>query len=147
VVNKADDRVYGTLAFGVAGTAMGSFRMLDAATLEAVIAFVRALPTVEASREQWKVRPGNEGRGASAYAANCAKCHGVHGEGPEAPALDHPSFQAGMSDGQLAATIIRGRPATEMPSFGVVGPDHARLSPDDVADVVAFVRTLAKKRL
>jgi mono/diheme cytochrome c family protein len=141
VVNKADDRVYGTLSAGVQGTAMGSFKALDAGSMHAVIAHVRALPSVNAEREKWAPKAGDAGRGETVFAASCAKCHGDKGEGREGPALRNPALLSAMSDGQMAATIIRGRSGTTMPAFGAAGPDWVRLGPDHVQDVIAFIRS------
>jgi mono/diheme cytochrome c family protein len=145
VVNKADDRIYGTLTFGVQGTAMGSFRTLDAKTLRAVIAHVRTMPSVDVLREKWSTRPGDKARGAPLYEKHCARCHGLHGEGGEAPQLSSGALLSAISDGQLAATIIRGRAGTLMPGFGVEATDHAKLSADEVQDVVAHLRSLSSK--
>jgi mono/diheme cytochrome c family protein len=137
-----DSRIYGTVTNGVAGTAMGSFRRLDAVSLRSLISTVRNLPRLEVKRTGWTARVGDRTKGAEAFGRYCSKCHGPRGEGPEAPALANPAFLASASDGYLTATILRGRGATKMPHFGVVEADHPRLSPDQVADLVAFVRTL-----
>jgi mono/diheme cytochrome c family protein len=142
-VTGDDSRIYGTVTTGVAGTAMGSFRSLDAAALRSLIAAVRALPPVEAKRTGWTPRAGDAQKGAETFAKYCVKCHGPHGEGPEAPALANPAFLASATDGYLTATILRGRGATKMPHFGVAEAEHPRLSPDAVVDVVAFIRSFS----
>ncbi len=139
---KDDSRVFGTLTVGVAGTAMGSFRRHDPTALRSVIAWVRSLPPVPVERAGWAPRPGEAGRGAARYAENCASCHGARGEGPKAPAIGNVAFLATATDGYLAATIVRGREGTTMPAFGAPGVDHRALSAGEVADVVAFIRTL-----
>jgi len=143
---REDSRIYGTLSVGVAGTAMGSFRQFDAASLRALIATVRALPPVEAKRTGWAPRTGDAGRGAESFARYCATCHGNRGEGLTGPALANPAFQAAATDGYLTATILRGRGTTLMPHFGTATKDHPQLTPDQVVDIIAFVRTLAPKR-
>jgi len=143
-VTGDDSRIYGTVTTGVAGTAMGSFRGLDATSLHSLIAAVRALPKVEAKRTGWAPRVGQAQRGAATFTNYCAKCHGLGGEGPQAPALANPAFLASATDGYLTATILRGRGATKMPHFGVAEPEHPKLSPDEVVDVVAFIRTFGR---
>jgi mono/diheme cytochrome c family protein len=143
-VTGDDSRVYGTVTTGVAGTAMGSFRGLDAGSLRSLVAAVRALPKVEARRTGWAPRVGQAQRGGVTFTNYCAKCHGLNGEGPEAPALANPAFLASATDGYLTATILRGRGPTKMPHFGVAEPEHPKLSPDEVVDVVAFIRTFAR---
>jgi mono/diheme cytochrome c family protein len=139
---KDDSRIYGTLVNGVAGTAMGSFRHLDAATLRSLIAAVRALPPVDVKRADWKPASGDAQKGGQTFARACAVCHGPRGEGQLGPALANRAFLAAAGDGFLTATILRGRGATRMPRFGVAATDHPKLAPDEVADVVAFLRTL-----
>ncbi|MBI5494155.1 MAG: c-type cytochrome [Deltaproteobacteria bacterium] len=141
---RSDNAIYGTLVNGVAGTAMGAFRQFNAVTLSSLVATVRALPPVAASRTAWKPARGDAAAGAALFGKHCGTCHGDNAVGKEGPALSHPAFQAAASDGYLAATVIRGRPqaAKAMPGFGQAGPDHARLSPDDVAALVAFLRGL-----
>jgi mono/diheme cytochrome c family protein len=121
---------------------MGSFRRLDAATLHSLMAAVRALPPAAIRRAEWKARAGDAARGAPLYAANCARCHGDHAEGKEGPALANAAFLAAAGDGYLAATILRGRGPTAMPHFGSAAADHPRLTPDQVADTIAFLRSL-----
>jgi mono/diheme cytochrome c family protein len=140
-VTHDDNRIYGTLTVGVAGTAMGSFRRLDAASLHSLIAAVRALPPIQVPRGDWKPRAGDAARGAGIFTANCARCHGDRGEGKEGPALTNAAFLDSATDGYLTATILRGRGATAMPHFGSAAADHSRLSPDQVADTVAFLRS------
>ncbi|MEK6606476.1 MAG: c-type cytochrome [Myxococcota bacterium] len=143
LATKEDSRVYGTLALGVQGTAMGSFRRYDAAPLRSIIAFVRALPPADALRTGWAPTAGDARRGGDLYAKHCSGCHGAHGEGREAPALGTPAFLAAASDGYTAATIVRGREGTSMPAFSRPGPQHAQLGASQVADIVSFVRSLA----
>jgi mono/diheme cytochrome c family protein len=134
-----DSRIYGTLTVGVQGTAMGSFRHLDARSLRSLIATVRALaPT--GTRAGWAPKTGDAARGAQGFAKNCARCHGDRGEGKTAPALANAAFLAAASDGYLTATILRGRGRTEMPHFGTAATDHPRLAPDEVVDVIAYLR-------
>ena len=140
-----DSRIYGTLSVGVAGTAMGSFRQLDAGQLHSLIATVRALPPVEAKRTGWAPRLGEAARGAPLFRQFCTECHGERGEGRTGPALANPAFQASATDGYLTATILRGRGATKMPHFGTAAADHPRLMQDQVVDIVAFLRTLAPR--
>jgi mono/diheme cytochrome c family protein len=72
-------------------------------------------------------------------------CHGPRGEGLTGPSLANAAFQASATDGYLTATILRGRGATLMPHFGTQAADHPKLSPDQVVDIVAFLRTLGAR--
>lgn len=73
-------------------------------------------------------------RGAAIYALTCFVCHGDRGQGTEfAPALNDPARLAELDDAWYRQTVIRGRPAKGMPTWGSV------LSPDQVSDLVALI--------
>ena len=72
------------------------------------------------------------------YKAKCAACHGADGKG-KAAMKTHDWTSADvqkMSDPELAAVITNGK--TPMPPF-------KSLTADQVKDLVAYVRTFAKK--
>jgi high-affinity iron transporter len=88
--------------------------------------------------------PADPARGKAIYGANCTACHGVAGDGkgPAAIALQprptdftRASWWTNRQDAELAATIRVGKPGTSMTAF-------ATLSDADVADLVAYLRTL-----
>ena len=88
---------------------------------------------------------GDAEAGRSLFMANCMACHGADadGNGPAARALkppprnfSDPDFWKGKTDEDLAQTIRSGRPGTAMMAF-------AQLSDDDVANLIAFMRTKA----
>lgn len=79
------------------------------------------------------------------YAANCTACHGqkADGKGPAAVALkpkptdfSTPAYWAGRKDEDVASSIRAGKPGTAMSAF-------AQLSEADVANIVAYLRTVA----
>lgn len=74
------------------------------------------------------------------YEQNCARCHGADGRGKTplgemqgAPDLTDAKGLKGASDKRLATSIARGRGG--MPSFS------KKLSPEEIATLVRFVRT------
>jgi cytochrome c oxidase cbb3-type subunit 3 len=83
--------------------------------------------------------------GATLYARMCAVCHGAEGQGyvaDQAPALAHPDFLASVSDEFLRFAIAVGRQGTTMSAWQT---DHGGpLSPDDVGDVIAHLRSWQK---
>ena len=93
-----------------------------------------------------------EKRGEKLFAANCQSCHGVVGigEAPEfgkgleglAPALDDTAHAWHHSDQQLQNTILKGSPVPN--SRMVAFEEH--LSPDDAADLVAYMKSLWNER-
>jgi copper transport protein len=88
-------------------------------------------------------------RGQEVYVnAGCVACHGVggRGDGPEGIGLVPPpaDLRVHMADNHSAAQIFdwiaRGIPGTSMPAF------ESRLSPQQIEDVSAYIRTLADAR-
>jgi cytochrome c oxidase cbb3-type subunit 3/ubiquinol-cytochrome c reductase cytochrome c subunit len=75
----------------------------------------------------------------------CAVCHGAEGQGyvaDQAPALAHPDFLGTVSDEFLSFAIAVGRRGTTMSAWQ---SDHGGpLSPDDVRDLVAHLRSWQK---
>ena len=145
LTTRADSPILGTLTNGVNDTAMRSFRHLDARSLRALVATVRALPPAALARTGWTRRPGDAARGEGLFATHCATCHGRRGEGGRGPSLRNPGFLAAATDDHLTASIVRGFPGTEMPRFGTGDALRARLVPAQVADLVAFIRAWAPR--
>ena len=76
---------------------------------------------------------GDATAGATVYSANCTGCHGADGLGDTAPAL--ADIAAEFDDAQLAEIVVNGTDEG-MPAF-------PQLSEQEVADVVAYLRTFA----
>lgn len=81
--------------------------------------------------------------GASLYKAKCAACHGADGKGETALGkasklrdLGSPEVQK-LSDEELSGIITTGK--NKMPAYG------KSLKPEQVKDLVAFIRSLGKK--
>lgn len=80
------------------------------------------------------------------YAASCAGCHGVIGQGDEAPALRDPVLLSEATDTFLVETIAGGRRGTAMPAFSEPSTVHPTLSRSEIESVAAFLRTWEKKQ-
>ena len=78
---------------------------------------------------------GDVQKGAALYNKNCTACHGVNGEGVNAPALFNQSALAHNSDEFIRYTIAKGRQATPMQAYEQV------LSDDDIDNLTAFIRS------
>lgn len=83
---------------------------------------------------------------AKLFKTYCAACHGKEGKGngPAAQALHpapanlaDPAFQEARTDDQLMTVILQGKGA--MPSF------KAQLNPEQVHELVLYLRTLVRK--
>ncbi len=100
-------------------------------------------PTAEAQAK------GDPAAGHVLYHARCARCHGPTGggDGPVAPRLaqkpqDWTKGLNDMTDQQVADSITKGGPAVGKSNAMLAFP---RLSDAEVWNLVAYIRTLAKK--
>lgn len=126
---------------GRPGTAMSAWEArrggpLDDAQIDAIVRYLRSLSdeprvVVDGVRVE-----GDAARGRAVYAEHCARCHGGRGEGVDAMSLANPAFLATASPGFLQYAVAHGRSGTRMPAF------TGRLSPQQIDDVVTFVRGL-----
>lgn len=84
-----------------------------------------------------------ESDAAKIYKTNCVMCHGADGSGDTAPgkALKAKDLRSDevqkLSDAALSEVITKGK--GKMPAFG------AKVAPDDVTKLVAYIRQLPKK--
>lgn len=127
---------------GRAGTAMAGFGKsvggpLEPAEVDALVDFIRggqpAPPVLPP-----KAAKGDVGRGGKVYAAQCESCHGTADQRGNAVHLANPMFLASASDAYLRVAIVEGRPGT------VMEPWQNKLTPSEIEDVVAYVRSLAR---
>jgi mono/diheme cytochrome c family protein len=82
-------------------------------------------------------------RGQSVFLRSCAGCHGPDARGTHPPGfttpprdLTDPALQARLDDAAIRETIRYGK--GQMPPFG------AALVPEDVDDLLVYVRTLKR---
>jgi mono/diheme cytochrome c family protein len=135
-----DGFLLATLALGRSGTEMND-----------VVAYLRswehAPPFGVGVRRQAPHRfviPWNLARGRALFTANCEGCHGPDGKGAWAPQLNNEGFLAAATDGFLQATIVRGRKGTAMRPFGHGSQGLVDFTPDDVDDIVAYMRSWSR---
>jgi len=91
---------------------------------------------------------GDTNRGEPMYQRYCSGCHGVDGRGggknfmPHVGPLNKKGHTELLDDDYVASIITEGGPAFGksgyMPSF------KGTLSPDDITDVIAYVRSLSR---
>ena len=75
---------------------------------------------------------------AGTYKAKCAMCHGADGKGGKMGTRDFASPEVkAESDAQLTDIVTKGK-APKMPAYG------EKLKPEEIKDLVAYIRTLAK---
>ncbi len=80
------------------------------------------------------------GVGETVFAANCAACHGLDGQGSErAPGIAGNARVQRFSDERLSDIISNGIPGTGMPPFQMLGQDKVRA-------VISYLRVLQGKQ-
>ena len=103
---------------------------------------------VKAAREPNPVKstPESIAEGKKIYSYDCATCHGVSGDGKtEAakdlkmiPDLSDPIFQRDRTDGEFFYVVRNGH--------GDMPPEGDRAKPEQIWDLVNYVRSLARKQ-
>jgi disulfide bond formation protein DsbB len=93
---------------------------------------------------------GDAARGKTVFDGTCSACHGPDAKGISGLGKDLTTseFAKGLSDAELVAFVKKGRPTgdslnttgVEMPAKG----GNTALTDQDLADAVAYIRTLEK---
>jgi cytochrome c oxidase cbb3-type subunit 3 len=148
----SDETIRHDIATGIRGSLMPAFARSAGGTLtdEQIDILVHEM------RERWAKpnemlgsspppyageEPSNAERGADAYAAFCAGCHGPKGEGAGASkgsSIVDDSFLALVTDQNLRTTIIAGRPNLGHPDWRHDATGRTMTS-QEVTDVVAWL--------
>ena len=88
-------------------------------------------------------------QGEGVYRINCVACHGPEGkgDGPSAATLDpkprdhsNREYMDKLTDQEIADTIVQGGAPRGYPNM----PSNPHIKGDDLASLVAFVRTLGR---
>lgn len=143
--SRRRDAIHKALVEGTPGTAMPRYSGYGASTFKSLADYVAALPPVPGSRTGWRMGSGNGANGVALFARQCAGCHGDNGEGKLGPALANSGFQKAATTEFVATTIVRGRAGTPMPAFGRDSVSYPKLSPQEVLDLTALVRSWGPK--
>jgi cbb3-type cytochrome c oxidase subunit III len=141
----SDEFITAAIAEGRPDTAMSAWSRrrggpLSGPQIEAIVAYLRSWQRHPRAVVDEQEVEGDPLRGRLVYAAQCARCHGLHGEGVDAIALANPALLSTASDGFLRYAVAHGRSGTPMPAFA------DRLAPRQIDDVVAFVRSFERGR-
>jgi mono/diheme cytochrome c family protein len=138
-----DAFLYRTVVRGRRNTAMPGWGDFTSEELSHILAFLRS----------WGERPPRPGRdvgsagdpalGRETYHYLCSRCHGIYGQGDTGPAIHNPDFLDAASDAFLAAIIAGGRRGTAMFGWATAVSRRERLSGQDIANVIAFLREAA----
>ena len=146
------DDMQRAIANGVPGTGMPAFARseggwLTDAQIDAIVVGMQTkwgkTAAVAGGEPAYAQSGGDAARGAMAYRAYCADCHGPAGEGtPRGSAIVQPDYLELVSDQALRATIVAGRPDLDMPGWRGLdrGTNASKpMTPQQVGDVVAWL--------
>lgn len=113
-------------------------------------------PGLDIARPLARTSVGEQGSATAGkselYAKRCAVCHGATGRGdgvaaaamqPKPRDFSAPTWQREISDEQLRAVIVQGGTAR---GLSTNMPPHGDLSPQQVQELVTFVRSLAAEK-
>lgn len=138
---------------GVPGTAMPPFarnqggpltdRQIDIVIAGIRKSWARASDVGAGAPAYSSAAAGDSNRGAEVYSRYCQSCHGADGKGAQAAgSIVDPSFLSLVSDQDLRAIVIAGRPDLAHPDWKGYVPGQP-LTASQVSDLVAW---LASKR-
>lgn len=107
-------------------------------------------PTLSAEAQKFASLTGDPAKGQTAYAGTCIACHGPDAKGVAGLGKDLTTseFAKGLPDAELILFLTKGRPSADpLNTTGVDMPPRGgnpALKDQDLADIVAYVRTLEK---
>ena len=142
VRQKTAEELTRTIQNGVPGTLMAAWgSRLPATDLTALTTLLTRwdeVPTgaIPAPDRPVPVTAESLALGAELYSANCARCHGLEGQGTQrAPSLNVKSFLTGTNDAAIQQIITLGVPNTAMPVWG------DRLADTEIQALTGFIRS------
>lgn len=109
-----------------------------------------AAPTPTPKYPPANVQPGDATKGKAKFEATCSPCHGMDAKGIAGLGKDLTTseFAKSLPDANLVTFITQGRDTTHPDNTtGVAMPPRGgnpTLSDQDLADIVAYIRTLQK---
>jgi mono/diheme cytochrome c family protein len=136
--NTTDDRIFSTVSSGIPNTEMPAWNQSHGGPLTdedvtQLVAFVRSWEPTAIDRKSLPL-VGDIDRGNNIFKNVCGICHGQNGVGTDkSPALNDAAKLSQFDDAWYKDTIMQGRPAKGMPTWGTV------LSPQQIADVLAVI--------
>jgi mono/diheme cytochrome c family protein len=142
----SDGFIATTVVLGRSQRAMKSFGPYGITPLQEreiadIITFLRQTSSLNGGEPHGATVQGNADLGDEAFHELCSGCHGAEASGRTAPALANSGFHEAASDGFMQATIARGRDGTAMRAWAFGGQGFAELTPTEINDIVAYIRS------
>lgn len=107
---------------------------------EATLNPVLQVPASSGSSEVTGMGQADAAGGAAIYMKHCTTCHGLQGEGVDAPPLRNNQYIQVGGDDSVFSTIADGRSGTQMPAW--ILANGGPLNGDEISGVVAYLHTL-----
>jgi cbb3-type cytochrome c oxidase subunit III len=104
------------------------------------VSFLRSWHERPKRRGTFNAGEGEVSRGEQKYHYICSRCHGLYGQGDTGPSIINSDFLEAASDYFLSEMIAKGRQGTAMIGWSTAVTDQEKLSQQDVADVIVFLR-------
>jgi mono/diheme cytochrome c family protein len=149
-----DEFLYNAIAFGRDHSAMFGWstdvynaERLAEMDIGNIIAYMRRTAEEQPAYLYPGTNRGDIVPGEKLYKQHCAECHGMHGEGEKAPALNNQELLSAATNGYLLATLTVGREGTAMPAWAAAGEDHPVLTGRERQDIVAWIRHWQRIRI
>ncbi len=139
----SDEYLYKTIVNGRGNTAMPGWSQFSSREIADVVAFLRSWPKSSRRRGDFKTESGDVSRGEQKYHYICSRCHGLYGQGDTGPSIINSDFLDAASDHFLSVMIAKGRVGTPMIGWTTAVTEQEKLSPQDIADVIIFLRYAA----
>ncbi len=134
----ADGTIFSVISSGIPGTQMPAWNQqhggpLTDENVNQLVAFLKSWQATAPDRRNAPLQ-GDAGNGIVIFNSVCAICHGPNGTGTDkAPAMNVGDHLNQFDDKWYKDTIMKGRPAKGMPTWGTV------LSPQQTADLLALI--------
>lgn len=121
------------------------YGLMDEFDLRALFLYLRRIqPIRRTTPPVWKSASYEQTqgleRGSSVFKASCEPCHGEEGKGAPPTSLSLAEMAPTVNDKALGDFITGGNVGLRMPAFG------KSLTPEQIKDVIAYIRSFEKKR-
>jgi len=134
-----DDFIKMTIKQGRSHTPMFKVELSDSELID-LLAYMRTQKKMIPAYLNPGPSLGNPDLGNGLFQQYCAECHGMSGEGINAPALNNQEFLNAATNGYLLATITLGRSGTPMPSWGLPHNQRHILTTRERQHIVSYIR-------
>jgi len=140
-----DSYLYDTLSLGRPGTGMPAWRHFSNQDMTSLIGFLRTWQKSPSRSLPRNTIRGDWDLGMLLYQRLCTSCHGTDAEGGVGPQLNNPVFLETTTDAMLYQWIASGKTGTQMRSFLKGDQGMVEIDPDQIKDIVSYIRSLERQ--